>query len=217
MLPKRPWHRPLSALPCRQTDPRQVAVLVQGLLQRFPGAQVRAVLEEPLPGSMNGKFSWYRSVSLQQHDLHRICTVILLSMLSQGSVRCMAACRAATQCCPALLGCGTSCGALGSGRAWGRCGHGRCRIMHGCARQFAGLQQPPLSTRHASLLALAQLTWAEQAGRTARIKLAGTISPHSAMSKAVEPTAEYPCPAALATPLASGRAFCCPAACPLPQ
>eukprot|EP00891_Asterochloris_glomerata_P000150 jgi/Astpho2/150/Aster-x0895 len=44
-----------------QTDPQQVAVLVQGLLQRFPGAQIRAVLEEPLPGSMNGKFSWYSS------------------------------------------------------------------------------------------------------------------------------------------------------------
>ena len=42
-------------------------MLVQGLLQRFPGAQIRAVLEEPLPGSMNGKFSWYRSVSLRSH------------------------------------------------------------------------------------------------------------------------------------------------------
>lgn len=67
MLPDKPWHRPLSAPACRQTDPQQVAVLVQGLLQRFPGAQIRAVLEEPLPGSMNGKFSWYRSVSLRSH------------------------------------------------------------------------------------------------------------------------------------------------------
>ena len=92
MLPDKPCHRPLSVSACRQTDPRLVALLVQGLLQRFPGAQVRAVLEEPLPGSMNGKFSWYRSVSLQQRYMHRVCTVIPQSVLSQGSVCCMVAC-----------------------------------------------------------------------------------------------------------------------------
>ena len=134
MLPDKPWHRPLSTPACRQTDPRQVAMLVQGLLQRFPGTQIRAVLEEPLPGSMNGKFSWYRSVSLQQHCMHRICTVTP-SGLMNGSVYRKVACHAASQCYPALLAWGTSRSALGSRCCrGGRCDHGCCRTVHGCAR-----------------------------------------------------------------------------------
>ena len=92
-----------------------------------------------------------------------------LSLLMQGSVCCKAACNAATQCCPALPGCNTSCSALGSRCAWGGCDHGCWGTVHGCARHWGGLQLPSLPPDPSALQVLAHLTWAEQGSRVARI------------------------------------------------
>ena len=216
MLPDKPWHQPLPALACRQTDPRQVAMLVQGLLQRFPGAQVRAVLEEPLPGSMNGKFSWYRSVPLQQRCKLRVCNVMPLSLLLQGKLCCEAACNAAHS---AALHCRNDlhhvvplAADVHGGDAMTAAG-GLCMAVPGIG-EACSCHHCHQNPQHCSFLP-SSLGLNKAAGQPGAA--GGTNLTSRCLSKAVEPTAECPCPAARATPLASGRAFCCPAACPLPQ